>query len=260
MFFKEVIALKVSIIDFNSYVERIKVLAQGKTSSYICVANAHMTIEAHSDSSFAEVVNNANLVSPDGLPLTWALRLIHGIKQERVAGMDLLPDLLSIAESNKWGVYFYGGSEELGQKSREYVKKHYPKLANAHFESPPFRELTEQEELECIERINASGANLVFVVLGCPKQEKWMARMKGKINSVMIGVGGALPVLVGVQKRAPKWMQKAGLEWFYRLKQEPRRLFKRYLVTNSIFLILLMRDILLIRILKLKRKSFIDCR
>ena len=107
--------------------------------------------------------------------------------------------------------------------------------------SPPFRVLTEAETETEIQQINASGANMILVALGCPKQERWMANMKGKINAVMVGVGGAFPMLVGIQKRAPLWMQKNSLEWFYRLVQEPRRLFKRYFITNSLFIVLIIK-------------------
>jgi N-acetylglucosaminyldiphosphoundecaprenol N-acetyl-beta-D-mannosaminyltransferase len=113
-----------------------------------------------------------------------------------------------------------------------------------------FIQITEKEEMECINRINASGAHLVFVALGCPKQEKWMAHMKGKINACMVGIGGALPVLVGMQKRAPKFMQKYGLEWLYRLVQEPRRLFKRYLYTNSLFILLLLKQFFAVKLFR----------
>ena len=209
-----------------------------------------MTIETHNDSSFAEIVNKADLITPDGMPLVWALRLLYGIKQERIAGMDLLPKLLKAAEAENLAVYFYGGTEEMMGQTEGFVKIHYPQLKNVSFESPPFRPLSTQEEGECIDRINASGANLVLVALGCPKQEKWMAQMKGEINACMVGIGGALPVLVGMQKRAPKWMQKAGCEWLYRLIQEPKRLFKRYLVTNSLFILLLVKQYLEIKLFR----------
>jgi N-acetylglucosaminyldiphosphoundecaprenol N-acetyl-beta-D-mannosaminyltransferase len=209
-----------------------------------------MSIEGSRDKGYAEIVNQADIVTPDGMPLVWALRLLYGIKQERVAGMDLLPSLLEKAEQMQLGVYFYGGTPELQTSTEDFVSRQYPNIKNKHFESPPFRALTEQEEIECINRINASGAHLVFVALGCPKQEKWMAHMKGKINACMVGIGGALPVLVGMQKRAPKFMQKYGLEWLYRLVQEPRRLFKRYLYTNSLFVLLLLKQFFAVKLFR----------
>jgi N-acetylglucosaminyldiphosphoundecaprenol N-acetyl-beta-D-mannosaminyltransferase len=202
-----------------------------------------MVVEAFWNKSFSDKVRAASLVTPDGKPLTWALRLLHGIKQDRVAGMDVLPALLKKSEKMQLPLYIYGGTETLLFRTREYLTKHYPDLVINGFYSPPFRELTPEEETKAIDDINQSGAKLVFVVLGCPKQEQWMANMLGRIKAVMIGIGGALPVLVGLQKRAPKWMQNAGLEWLFRLLQEPRRLFRRYAVTNSIFLYLLSREL-----------------
>jgi N-acetylglucosaminyldiphosphoundecaprenol N-acetyl-beta-D-mannosaminyltransferase len=158
-----------------------------------------------------------------------------------VAGMDLLPDILKAAEQKSVPIFFYGGSPGMLAKTSVFVSEKYPSLKIGGMHSPPFRPLTEQEELNDVNLINASGAKILFVVLGCPKQEKWMARMKGKIAMPMIGIGGALPVMVGLQARAPQWVRNAGLEWLFRLMQEPRRLFKRYAVTNSLFSFLLIK-------------------
>lgn len=211
-------------------------------SHYVCLANVHMLIEGYKDRKFAAVVNKADLSAPDGVPLTWAMRLLYGIRQERVAGMDLLPDLLAACASQGIPTFFYGSSNDILQKADKVLSTKYPGLLIAGTYSPPFRSLTNAEEEVVIEQIKSSGAKIVFVVLGCPKQEKWMAAMKGRINATMIGIGGALPVLIGEQARAPKWMQNSGLEWFYRLSQEPGRLFKRYFVTNSLFSYLLLKE------------------
>lgn len=204
-----------------------------------------MTIEAYWDPKFAEMVNNADLITPDGMPLAKAMKLLYGFQQDRVAGMDILPDLLRKAEEENLGVFFYGGTDEMLQKTKTFVQLTYPKLKEQAYYSPPFRALTAEEEDSVIQRINDSGAHLVFVALGCPKQEKWMASMKGRINACMLGIGGALPVMIGMQKRAPMWMQKMSLEWLYRLFQEPKRLFKRYLVTNLLFLCLLIKTLIM---------------
>jgi N-acetylglucosaminyldiphosphoundecaprenol N-acetyl-beta-D-mannosaminyltransferase len=201
-----------------------------------------MLVEAYKNKEFAEVINNAKITTPDGVPLTWGLKWLYGIRQERVAGMDLLPDLLRTASQQAIPVFFYGGAEEMLSVILEYVKVHYSGILVAGTYCPPFRQLTPDEEVEVIDSINTSGARLVFVSLGCPKQERWMASMKGRIKATMIGVGAAFSVLSGVQKRAPRWMQKSGLEWLYRLFQEPKRLFKRYLTTNSVFLYLLIKE------------------
>ena len=229
----------ISIGKYQDYIEYIIDSAQAGASQYIYVANVHMVVEAFWNKSFSEKVSKASVVTPDGMPLTWALRLLHGIKQDRVAGMDVLPALLNRSEKMRLPVYIYGGTESLLIHTRDYLQSHYPDLVVNGLYSPPFRELTKEEENKIIDQLNNSGAKLIFVVLGCPKQEQWMASMAGRIKAVMIGIGGALPVLVGLQKRAPKWMQRLGLEWLFRLSLEPRRLFKRYAVTNSVFLYLL---------------------
>lgn len=238
---KHIISLSITTGSYASFIDRILELAQKKQSSYVCVANVHMTIEAYWDSKFAEMVNKADLVTPDGMPLAKAMKLLYGIQQDRVAGMDLLPDLLKKAEEENLGVFFYGGTDEMLQKTKTFVQATYPTLIQQAYYSPPFRSLTDKEETEVIEMINSTGIHLVFVALGCPKQEKWMASMKGRINACMLGIGGALPVMIGMQKRAPMWMQRLSLEWLYRLFQEPKRLFKRYFVTNSLFLWLLFK-------------------
>jgi N-acetylglucosaminyldiphosphoundecaprenol N-acetyl-beta-D-mannosaminyltransferase len=239
----QVLNFPISIGKYQDYIEYIIESATNGVSQYIYVANVHMVVEAFWNKSFSEKVRLAGVVTPDGKPLTWALRLLHGIKQDRVAGMDVLPTLLKRSEKMQLPLYIYGGTESLLFRTREYLKKNYPDLVINGLYSPPFRELTPEEETRAIDQINRSGAKLVFVVLGCPKQEQWMASMAGKVNAVMIGIGGALPVLVGLQKRAPKWMQDSGLEWLFRLYLEPKRLFKRYAVTNSVFLYLLSREL-----------------
>lgn len=229
---------------YQEFVSTIIDASQSKKSFYTCVANVHMLIEAYKNKSFETILNNAHLVTPDGEPLTWAFKWLHGIKQDRVSGMDLLPDLITEASLRKVPVFFYGGSEELLSKTKAFLNQNHPDLMVSGYLSPPFRKLSDHENEQIIEKINKSGARLVFVILGCPKQEKWMAFAHGKINTVCIGVGGALPVFIGAQKRAPGWMQNAGLEWMFRLTQEPRRLFKRYAITNSYFVYLLITDLL----------------
>ncbi len=239
---QKVISLDITLGSYDEFVSAIIAKAETGTSEYVCVANVHMLVEAYKNKAFAARVNEAFIVTPDGKPLTWALKLLFGIKQDRVAGMDLLPDLLTIAQENKIKVYFYGGTDKMLSVTRCFLEKSYPNLVIGGMYSPPFRTLTAEEEIDTIQAINSSNAGIVFVVLGCPKQENWMSGMHTKINGVMVGIGGALPVLVGMQKRAPKWMQHMGLEWFFRLIQEPKRLFKRYLITNSTFIYLLVRE------------------
>lgn len=235
---------------YSFFIDEIIDLACQKESSVVCVANVHMFIEARKDHSFLQIIKNAEMVTPDGRPLTWALQSLNGIKQERVAGMDLLPDLLQRMSGQHISAYFYGGQPEVLDEARVYLKNSYPDLNIAGMFSPPFRPSTPSEESKIIEEINQTLPSVVFVILGCPKQEKWMASMKGRINTVMIGIGGALPVMVGIQKRAPRWMQNYGLEWLFRLSQEPKRLFKRYWRTNNLFLWIFLVEFLNTKVFK----------
>lgn len=231
-----ILRFSVSLGKYQDFIDQIILKAKSKTKSYVCIASVHQLMEAHADPVFAKISHEADFVTPDGLPITWALKWIYNINQERVAGMDLLPDLLKESEKSGLKVFFYGSTQTMLDKTSDYLQQNYPNLQIAGLYSPPFRALSAVEENEICSIINNSEANLVFVVLGCPKQEKWMAAMKSKINATLVGVGGALPVLVGLQKRAPLWMQKNGLEWFFRFLQEPDRLWKRYLVTNTKFI------------------------
>lgn len=229
---------------YSAFVRHIIQAAGERDSRYTCIMNVHMLVEAYKSKAFSEVIRRAAVVTPDGKPLCWALRLLHGIRQDRVAGMDLLPDLIRQAEAQRLPVYFYGGQPGMLERTSRYLQQHFPRLPVAGMYSPPFRPLSAEEDDAIVAAINGSGARMVMVVLGCPKQEKWMASMQGRINAMMIGVGGALPVMIGAQKRAPRWMQRAGMEWFHRLQQEPVRLFRRYAVTNSLFLYILTREYL----------------
>jgi N-acetylglucosaminyldiphosphoundecaprenol N-acetyl-beta-D-mannosaminyltransferase len=251
---KRIITIDVSTGTYDSFVNAITHLGSIRQSSYVCVANVHMVIEAYQSASFQNIVNSSDIVTPDGMPLAKAFQTLYNIDQERVDGMSLLPRLLEECIKSNLSVYFYGGSQDLLNQTRSYLKEEFSKLNIAGMYSPPFRNLSESENQKIINEINASKANLVFVVLGCPKQEKWMASMRGKISAVMVGVGGALPVMIGLQKRAPKWMRENSLEWFYRLAQEPSRLFKRYFITNSIFVVLFLREQLVIKNNSLREK------
>jgi N-acetylglucosaminyldiphosphoundecaprenol N-acetyl-beta-D-mannosaminyltransferase len=236
------ISIDVSTGPYSAFIEEIIRLAHGRCSAYVCVANVHMAMEAHLKKHFAVIVNQADLVAPDGMPLVRVLRIIHGIRQERVAGMDLLPDLIAEAKKQHLSIFFYGSTDDVLERIVKRIEAEHPHVRIAGVCSPPFRPLSDEEEDKIVGRINGSGAHLVMVALGCPKQEIWMARMRGRINAVMLGIGGALPVYAGMQRRAPTWMQRASLEWLYRLCQEPRRLFRRYLTTNTLFLLLLARE------------------
>ncbi|MFD1144942.1 WecB/TagA/CpsF family glycosyltransferase [Larkinella insperata] len=238
-----VISLNLSLGNYQQFQEEIITAAKARQAGSVCFANVHMTIEAKFNSGIAEAVNGADWVLCDGVPLLWSLQWLYGVKQNRATGLDMLPDLLQTAEKTGVSVFFYGSTPEILQQTTDVCRVKHPKLSIAGTLSPPFRPLTPEEDEQVIKQITKSGAGLVFVSLGCPKQEMWMAKMRGRIPAVLLGIGGALPVLAGDVKRSPEWMQRAGLEWLFRFVMEPRRLFKRYAVTNSLYTWYLVRQL-----------------
>ncbi|MGX7689887.1 WecB/TagA/CpsF family glycosyltransferase [Flectobacillus roseus] len=233
--------IDISLGTIESFLEYVICLGEKHQSSYVCFTNVHMCIEAHRDVEFARIVNEADIASPDGMPISKSLKYLFNVNQEKISGPDFMPLLLKEAEKKKLNVFFYGSTEAVLSKLKEHLCIEYPNLKIAGMISPPFRQLSKEEEFDYVATINSVDTNILFVALGCPKQEKWMARMKGEINAIMLGVGGAFPMLVGIEKRAPIWMQKSMLEWLFRLIQDPKRLFKRYFVTNTTYVFLLIK-------------------
>lgn len=233
---KHVMGLDLSVGSFAAHIQAFTALGRAHRSSYVCCVNVHMCVEAHNDPELARVVNQADLATADGMPMLNRLNALHRVKQERVAGNDIMPALLAEADRQCLSVYLYGGRQEVLDIIVARAAREYPNAHIAGVESPPFRPLSEEEMQQTAARINSSGAHIVMVSLGCPKQEHWMASMKGRVNAVMLGLGGAFLLYAGIDSRAPKWMRDLSLEWAYRLALEPGRLWKRYLITNSIFL------------------------
>ena len=236
---RKVVSLNFDLIGYEKAIQEIVSQGKSRVPGYACFANVHMTIEAYWDKIFADQVNNSTFVFADGVPLVKSLKLLYGVKQDRIAGMDVLPELIKIAYENHLKIFFFGTTPELLNRIRLRMLSEFPSVQIAGMISPPFN--TSLDDESYVNAINSSDANLVFVALGCPKQEKWMARNSCRINAFLLGVGGAFPVFAGTAKRAPVFMQKFALEWLYRLIQEPVRLFKRYLVTNLLFIFLVLK-------------------
>ena len=239
---KKIFDIFVSIGSFSQFIEKIFLISKNK-SSYICVCNVHMLVESFNDQEFNEILNEADLVTPDGMPIARFLSWKYSILQQRVSGMDLLPRLINACAKKNKSIYFYGSETNTLIALKDKLSIEHPNLISG-FYSPPFRKLSIEEKNKIISRINKFNPDFLFVSLGCPKQEKWMAEHKEKIDSCMIGLGGAFLVYAGLQKRAPKWMRDNSLEWFYRFMLEPRRLFSRYFYTNSIFIWYICKDII----------------
>lgn len=216
--------------------------ARGRGGS-VCVANVDMVTRAVSDNKLARIMQQAVLVVTDGMPLVWALRSRGMRDAKRVYGPGLMRDLCAAAASEQMPIYLYGGSPEELDALQHTLRLAYPGLVIAGAESPPMLPADPPFDADVARRINASGARLVFVGLGCPKQEYWMGNHARQVQAVMVGVGLAFAQIAGLKRAAPAWMSKSGLEWLFRLAQEPRRLWRRYLVGNSKFVWLLVLDL-----------------
>ena len=235
-----IIGTDILVTNMAKTVELIEKNIEKLRGKYICVGNVHTTVMAHDDANYHTVQKEAAFVLPDGKPLS-VYSQKHGFTEaERVTGPDLMLELFK--RENGLKHYFYGSTQETLDMLREKLKEQYPNLAIAGMVSPPFHELSEEEDAEAVRAINESGADVIWVGLGAPKQENWMYAHKDKVNGVMIGVGAGFDYHAGNIKRAPMWMQKMSLEWLYRLLQDPKRLFKRYLVTNTRYLYLIKKE------------------
>ena len=225
-------------VDQTSYQEAARqILDWGRAgeSRYVCAASVNNVMEAHDSAEFLRVMNQADLVTPDGMPLVWGLRLLGAGGAARVYGPDLTPAVLAAAERAGLPVGFYGATEPVLRKLQAEVRRRFPALHAPYWFAPPFRPLTSAEDDEVVARVAESCARILFIGLSTPKQERWMAAHRGRVPAVMLGVGAAFDFLAGVKPQAPRWMQNHGLEWLFRLATEPRRLWWRYLKHNPRF-------------------------
>ncbi|MFT6329445.1 MAG: N-acetylglucosaminyldiphosphoundecaprenol N-acetyl-beta-D-mannosaminyltransferase [Bermanella sp.] len=194
-------------------------------------------MEVFDSAEFKSVVNNADLVIPDGRPLSWAQKLLGHKNAEQVRGQDIMNAICEQSGTKKLNIGLYGGSsDELLKQVITELKTSYPDINITFSYSPPFRPLTDEEDSDIVKQINDADVNVLFVGIGCPKQERWMAEHKEQLNCVMLGVGAAYDFIAGSKKHAPRWMQRVGLEWLFRLLSEPKRLWKRYLQQNPRFI------------------------
>ena len=232
-----ILGVQIAIITMAQAVDFIEKKIQELRGKYITVCNGHTSVMAYEDPEYRAIQNNAVLSLPDGEPLSIVSRLRGYDNATRVTGPDLMEELFISGENgNGLRHYFYGGTEDTLEQLEKVLTEKYPNLKIAGMYSPPFRLLTEEEKQGDIQRINESKADIIWVGLGAPKQEKWMFDNRDKLNGVAIGVGAGFDYHAGKIKRAPKWMQTISMEWFVRLLQDPRRLWKRYLVTNIKFI------------------------
>jgi len=233
---RSILGMRVDVTSLSRAVLQIGDWAKQGRGRYVCVSNVHMCMESFDDRNFQNVVNGADLVVPDGKPLVWAQKLF-GVKRARqVRGMDLMLSLCEDSVQSGVAIGFYGGTPELLESLGKVLKIRFPDLQIGCAIAPPFRPVTTKENDVYVDKINESDVSILFVGIGCPKQERWMAENRAKVDCVMLGVGAAFDFVAGRKRHAPVWMQTIGLEWFFRFLCEPRRLWKRYLKHNTRFL------------------------
>jgi N-acetylglucosaminyldiphosphoundecaprenol N-acetyl-beta-D-mannosaminyltransferase len=234
---QKIINMDVDIINLNNALNKAVDMVSINKGAYVCVSNVHMCMEVFDSTDFAKLVNEADLVIPDGKPLSWAQKLLGYSEAEQVRGQDIMNALCEISGEKSFNIGFYGGSSDaLLVLVKEKLLLSYPDIKITYAFSPPFRPLTDEEDAIVVAKINQEKVNVLFVGIGCPKQERWMAEHKDKLNCVMLGVGAAYDFIAGEKEHAPRWVQKIGMEWFFRLCSEPKRLWRRYFSTNPRFI------------------------
>lgn len=230
-----ILGVDVCSIDMQTALHQIDQWVQNNEKQYVCVTGVHGIIESQRDADLLAIHNKAGMVTPDGMPLVWINKLYGKKHVSRVYGPDLMLAICGVQSSYRH--FFYGGNEGVAELLREKMLLQFPHLKVVGTFCPPFRPLTAEEKIHIITTINEANPDIVWVGLSTPKQEKWMAEHLHQLNAkVLIGVGAAFDFHTGTKPQAPKWMQCSGLEWFFRVLTEPKRLWKRYLISNSLFI------------------------
>jgi N-acetylglucosaminyldiphosphoundecaprenol N-acetyl-beta-D-mannosaminyltransferase len=241
---RSVLGTRVDATSYEDASERVVRWAGEGWSAYVCVAATHLIMEAHDSATLREGVNRADLVTPDGRPLVWALKSLSVEDASQVRGTDLMTHVVERAAREKVPIGLYGGTPQSLEALVRALETRFPGVQVACQISPPFRPLTSEEDEAVTHEITASGSRILFVGIGCPKQERWMVAHKERIPAVMVGVGAAFDFHAGRVRQAPRWMQEVGLEWAFRLMMNPRRLWKRYAKQNPRFVWLFLLQLL----------------
>ena len=243
-----ILGVGVNTINMPQAVEKIEELVCRGRSHYVCVTGVHGVVESQRDARLRQIHNAASLVTPDGMPLVWASHMMGYRWVDQVCGSDLMLEVCKRTVSKGYRHFLYGGAPGVPERLAERLRKQIPGLQICGVYSPPYRELTNQEDEEIVRLINEANPHIVWVGLSTPKQEYWMSRQVGNLNSsLMIGVGAAFDFHAGLKPRAPVWMRHCGLEWLFRLCCEPKRLWRRYLFSIPLFAKLIVLQLLRLR-------------
>lgn len=233
-----VVSLKPNVLTLQSTIAAIDTLVARREGGYVCFSTVHMVMESHDDPEFGKRVNAADLIVPDGKPLVWMQRRQGRREAQQVRGNDLVIALCQYASKNGITVGFYGGKHEVIDAIKARAQSELPDLKIVYAYAPPFRPLTDEEDASIVGEINAASPDILFVGLGCPKQENWMSAHRDRLKCVLLGVGASFDFYAGSVRECPAWIGRLGLEWLFRLTQEPKRLWRRYLILNPRFMFL----------------------
>ncbi len=240
----DILGVEIDAINMGDAVGAIGGWIQRREPTYVCLVPAHSVMEARRDEEYRRTLNGSGLTTPDGMSIVWLLKLRGHRKVQRVYGPDLMLEICRVSVEAGWSHFLYGGEEGVAEDLASILESRSPGLRIAGTHSPPFRQLTPEEDAEVSRRIEQSGAEVVWVGIGSPRQERWIAEHAGKVGApVLIGVGAAFDFLSGRKPQAPRWIQRAGLEWLFRLATEPRRLWRRY-AEYPLFVLLATTDLL----------------
>jgi N-acetylglucosaminyldiphosphoundecaprenol N-acetyl-beta-D-mannosaminyltransferase len=241
----DILGVGVSALNIDDAVATIERWINERNRNYVCITGVHGVMESRRDERLRRIHNQAGMVTPDGMPLVWFSRLAGQGHMQHVRGSDLMRKMATVSSQRGYRHFYYGGADGVADKLREVLASAHPSLEVVGTLSPPFRELTLQEDQAAVDTINAAHPDIVWIGLSTPKQELWMASHLGRVEApVMIGVGAAFDFVAGTKHQAPLWMQRNGLEWLFRLCSEPRRLWRRYAYIVPGFLILAAGELL----------------
>ena len=235
---REILGTRIDATNYQDACDRLEDWVKTGRSGYVIAANVHVVMTGYWNKQYQSLINRALLVTPDGMPLVWGLKGLGLSQAQRVYGPDLMLAWCERAAQSQIPIFLYGSTNETLLKLVDFLRDNYPQLPLVGWYAPPFRALTTEEEHQIQAQIKASGASFIFVALGCPKQEEWMAKHQDSLGIIMMGVGAAFSFHSDTVSQAPRWMMKRGLEWLYRLGTEPKRLWRRYLFHNPTFVIL----------------------